>query len=673
MGVKKNVASQKIGFPMVDKTDFATPEAGISPTGVIRKDGGASATVSNTVSELTNGNYVLTMSQGETNGNLLQFRFHDSGASCATQFVNIYTDDASLSEIESQILIIDNKVDSILVDTTSILVDTGTTLGNKIDSILADTTSILVDTTSILVDTKTTLPATLSEMKSQISDIESQVALILIDTSSTLDNKLDSILVDTGTTLPAAISNVHSQVSDIESQVELLGGDTANITSILADTKSLIVDVSLVHSAVDENLSHLNNGTYGLDALETIVSQVLQDTGTTLVASISEMKSQLSDIESQTTVILIDTSSTLDNKIDSVLVDTGTTLPASISNVHSQVSDIESQVELLGGDTANITSILADTKSIIVDISNVHSQVSDIESQVGVLGGDSNNITSILADTKSLLVDVSDVHSAVDENLSHLNNGAYGLDALETIVSQVLQDTGTTLPASISNVHSQVSDIESQVELLGGDSNNITSILADTQSIIVDLSNIHSQVSDVESQVGNLGGDSNNITSILADTQSLIVDVSNVHSAVDEALSHLDNGVYGLDALETIVSDVLSTIDGPVISDLSNIESIVGVVAASLPPQIVRNQAFADFPFEMINLAGTAALAGVVVTATRSIDGGAYGACTNAVVEVSNGSYVIDLSAADLNGRTIKLRFTGALCRDNFIGLVTQG
>ena len=53
MSIKKAVDNQRVGFVMVDATDFATPETGLTITGKVRKDGGASATISNTISELT--------------------------------------------------------------------------------------------------------------------------------------------------------------------------------------------------------------------------------------------------------------------------------------------------------------------------------------------------------------------------------------------------------------------------------------------------------------------------------------------------------------------------------------------------------------------------------------------------------------------------------------------
>lgn len=75
------------------------------------------------------------------------------------------------------------------------------------------------------------------------------------------------------------------------------------------------------------------------------------------------------------------------------------------------------------------------------------------------------------------------------------------------------------------------------------------------------------------------------------------------------------------------------------------------------------NQALAAFPFVMTDSSGNAVL-GATVTATRSIDGGAFAACTNAVSEVGNGWYKISLSAADMNGTTIALRFTATGARD---------
>jgi hypothetical protein len=63
---------------------------------------------------------------------------------------------------------------------------------------------------------------------------------------------------------------------------------------------------------------------------------------------------------------------------------------------------------------------------------------------------------------------------------------------------------------------------------------------------------------------------------------------------------------------------------------------------------------------------------GLTVTAQRSIDGAAFAACANAVSEVGNGVYKINLAASDLNGTVITLKFTATGADQRTITIVTQ-
>ena len=331
MGLLKNVASQKVTFPMVDKTDFATPETGITVSGVIRKDGGASAAISNTVSELTNGLYVVTLSQGETNADLLAMRFHDSGASCATQFIIERTDGGKI---------------------TSILADTGTTLNNKIDSILADTKeinsqadSILADTIAILVDTGSTLSNQITSILADtvnLSNATDGLGALETIVSDILD-KVDSILSDTIT-----LNNADYGLNAIETIVSNVYSAMAGpIASILVDTKTTLDDKLDSILADTQNLS---NATDGLGALEEIVSDILEALDSVVAGPIAS--------------ILVDTNTTLDNKIDSILADTITLSNADygLAALEVIVSDILEAVDSI---TAGpITSILADSGEI---------------------------------------------------------------------------------------------------------------------------------------------------------------------------------------------------------------------------------------------------------------------------------------------------------------------
>ena len=86
---------------------------------------------------------------------------------------------------------------------------------------------------------------------------------------------------------------------------------------------------------------------------------------------------------------------------------------------------------------------------------------------------------------------------------------------------------------------------------------------------------------------------------------------------------------------------------------------------------VKKNQALAAFEFLMTDSTNHAPKTGLTVTATRSLDGGAFGSATNAVAEVGVGVYKIDLAAADLNASTITLRFTATGADDQVIGLIT--
>lgn len=81
----------------------------------------------------------------------------------------------------------------------------------------------------------------------------------------------------------------------------------------------------------------------------------------------------------------------------------------------------------------------------------------------------------------------------------------------------------------------------------------------------------------------------------------------------------------------------------------------------ALPPAIKKNAALAAFEFLMVDAADhVTGKTGLAVTAQRSIDGAAFGACANAVSEVGSGVYKINLAAGDLNGNVVTLLFTAA-------------
>lgn len=100
-----------------------------------------------------------------------------------------------------------------------------------------------------------------------------------------------------------------------------------------------------------------------------------------------------------------------------------------------------------------------------------------------------------------------------------------------------------------------------------------------------------------------------------------------------------------------------------------NLDGSGNVTIAS---SIKKNQALTGFMFLMTNSTSHAPQTGLAVTAQRSLAGAGFAPCANAVTELSNGIYKIDLAAADLNAADVMLRFTAAAADDLNILIITQ-
>lgn len=79
-GVAKNVALANFPFMMVDSTDHVTPKTLLTVTATISKDGGAFASCTNTVTEISNGMYKISLTQTEMNADVIVLKFTATGA-----------------------------------------------------------------------------------------------------------------------------------------------------------------------------------------------------------------------------------------------------------------------------------------------------------------------------------------------------------------------------------------------------------------------------------------------------------------------------------------------------------------------------------------------------------------------------------------------------------------
>ena len=231
MGLQKNVGNQVVIFVMVDATDFATPETGISVTAEKSLDGNAFIACTNAVSEISAGAYKITLSQAETNVGVIMLKF--TGAGCAAQFMVFYPDnDGSISAraqcIQTQIInfinsithpaiktVVDDIHTEVLAAATATQVadavwdeaasghTTASTFGKYLGgapagvTISADIAAIKAETALIVADTN----------ELQTDDYPTSIAAVKADTAAILaDTGTDGVIVAAASKTGYAIS-----------------------------------------------------------------------------------------------------------------------------------------------------------------------------------------------------------------------------------------------------------------------------------------------------------------------------------------------------------------------------------------------------------------------------------------------------------------------------------
>lgn len=89
--------------------------------------------------------------------------------------------------------------------------------------------------------------------------------------------------------------------------------------------------------------------------------------------------------------------------------------------------------------------------------------------------------------------------------------------------------------------------------------------------------------------------------------------------------------------------------------------------------RVTQNLALSNFEFLLVSSTDhVTPVIGASVTATRSIDGGAFAACANSAASLASGIYTINLAATDLNGKVITFLFQATGADNRYVTIVTQ-
>lgn len=178
----------------------------------------------------------------------------------------------------------------------------------------------------------------------------------------------------------------------------------------------------------------------------------------------------------------------------------------------------------------------------------------------------------------------------------------------------------------------------------------------------------------------------NNVIPTVTTVNGLAANIVNASALASDAVTEIQTGL----ATDTALSTVASYIDTEVAAIKAKTDQLTFTTANKVDARtftnddktgyslsagqlfIKKNTALSAFMFVMTDSTNHVPTTGLTVTATRSIDGAAFGSCANAVSEVASGVYKIDLAAADLNGTNIMLRFTATGADDILVSITTQ-
>lgn len=145
------------------------------------------------------------------------------------------------------------------------------------------------------------------------------------------------------------------------------------------------------------------------------------------------------------------------------------------------------------------------------------------------------------------------------------------------------------------------------------------------------------------------------ITSNVLATNAASEVASAVRTELTTELGLIDSAISGIPSAATISSTVWSETT----RTLSN------------PAGLQKNTAVSNFNFVLVDSSDNP-VTGATVTSERSIDGGSFASCTNSASEIGSGVYKINLSASDLNGDVVTLKFTATGAKSRLITIFTE-
>lgn len=282
--------------------------------------------------------------------------------------------------------------------------------------------------------------------------------------------------------------------------------------------------------------------------------------------------------------------------------------------------------------------------------------------------------------------------ASISPTVTDLGNGWYKL-ALDTGMTDTLGELALQITAANAIIQPYVHEVVSELPgnlaaaTIQAIWDALTSALTTSGSIgkfLVD--NITALVGYVDTEVAAIKAKTDNLpanTTTRLDTidTSLATIAGYVDTEVAAIKAKTDNLPADTSAtlatiagyIDTEVASIKTKTDNLPADTTARLDTIDASIAAKPGYMLKKNTAASGFQFTMYASTDGTPLAGIMdLDIELSQDGSSFVNATNSPVELNNGWYKIDLTAAELNGKKIGFRCTGTGARRTDFELLTQ-
>jgi hypothetical protein len=526
------------------------------------------------------------------------------------------------------------------------------------------------------------------------------------------------------TYVSAIVSDIYSQVSDFRSDLHSLISTTG--VNINVSAASDIASQVWAHATANA----LNSRMLLTQSAASDAASFAQQAASRALIAQSAMSDVYSNLQAgvfltaggRTAVASRVWSNAIGTRVDSRVL----RAESAASDAASGVSDLRSLVSLVGvkivaSDMSDLRSAIAAGPAATVtasDISDIASAVwanaigARVDSRVIIIKSQASDTYSLLSDALSAGVkvavsDMSDLRSAIAagpagavtiSDISDIASRTYAVmqSDLSDILSAARQGASQTIlvRSMASDAASAAQQAASQIILVKSNLSDVESALDSQYAAghiltVSALSDIGSRVwadttgAAVVSQIAVIKSTASDAASAAQQANSRALVVQSLISDVDSALTSRASDISSqLTIIQSMASDAASAaqqassralVVQSIVSDVYSAVALVKAQTDNLPSAVKKNTQLANFEFLMVDSTDhVTPKTGLTVSATRSIDGAAFAACSNAPVEVSNGVYRHTLSAGDLNGTVITVRYNATNGDDRFVTFLTK-